>query len=99
MLEAVAIIALVLSAIALGLTCPHRRAGAGTVEGTGGRMKTLSIIMSLLLIMAAFMYGYAGVIGFFVLGISYLNSMLYILMMVASIMVSINLFVIAQEEE
>ena len=59
-------------------------------------MKTLSIIMSLLLIMAAFMYGYACVIGFFVLGISYLNSMLHMLMMVASIMVSINLFVIAQ---
>jgi hypothetical protein len=60
-------------------------------------MKTLSIIMSLLLIMAAFIYGCAGVIGFFVLGISYLNTMLCILMMVASIMVSINLFVIAQE--
>ena len=62
-------------------------------------MRVLSLIMSLLLIMAAFMYGCAGIIGFFVLGISYLNSMLYILMMVASIMVSINLFVIAQEEK
>ena len=62
-------------------------------------MKTLSIIMSLLLIMAAFIYGCAGAIGFFVLGISYLNSMLYMLMMVASIMVSINLFAIAKDEE
>jgi len=62
-------------------------------------MKTLSIIMLLLLIVAAFIFGCAGIIGFFVWEISYLNSMLHILMMVASIMVGIILFILVQEEE
>jgi hypothetical protein len=55
--------------------------------------------MLLLLIVAAFIFGCAGIIGFFVWEISYLNSMLHILMMVASIMVGINLFILVQEEE
>lgn len=62
-------------------------------------MRTLSIIMLLLLIVSAFIFGCAGIIGFFIFEISYLNSMLHILMMVASIVVGINLFVIVQEEE
>jgi hypothetical protein len=62
-------------------------------------MRTLSIIMSLLLIVTAFIFGCAGIAGYFILGSSYLNSMLNILMMVASIMVSLNLFFNAQEEE
>jgi hypothetical protein len=62
-------------------------------------MRTLTYIVAVLLIVAAIIYGGVAIYGFFVLDISYLNTMLAILMMVLSVMVGVNLIVIAQEEE
>ena len=61
-------------------------------------MKLISLIVAVLLVAATFIFGFAAIYGFFILNTSYLNAMLHILMMVVSAMVSMNLFVIAQEE-
>lgn len=62
-------------------------------------MKALSLIASILCLIASFVFAIAAIGGFFVLGVSYVKAITYIVLMGLAIKVSMNLLFFAQEEE